>query len=87
MTRVYVNWETQKVIGVEQAEEIIKRKQEEYMDEPINFEDYLYENFTVVQVWEMDDKQKDKVLSEFSARQHECANEWFDNEFCEYEIE
>ena len=35
----------------------------------------------------MDDRQKESVMEDYTIHQKEQAEEWFDNEFCEYEVE
>lgn len=85
--RVYVNWETQEVYGPEQTEEVIERKFQEFCDDDEIFEDYLTERFTICQIWEMSDDERAEVLEEFNKLQREEAEDWFDDEFCEYCVE
>lgn len=85
--RVYVNWETQEVIGPSQVETIIDEKTSEYISDDSAFSDFLYENYTIEQVWRMDDIRKEDVLSDYSAGCRDEAEEWFDDNFCEYEVE
>ena len=85
--RVYVNWETQEVCGPEQAAETIGRKHEELCADDAIFEDYLTERFTICQIWALSDEERTEILSEFSELQREEAEEWFDDEFCEYCVE
>ena len=85
--RVYVNWETQEVYGPEQTEEVISRKHEELCADDAIFEDYLTEYFTICQIWALTDEERTEILSEFSEFQRGEAEEWFDEEFCEYEVE
>ena len=85
--RVYVNWETQEVYGPEQTEEAIGRKHEELCADDAIFEDYLTKRFTICQIWTLTDEERTEILSEFSEFQRGEAEEWFDEEFCEYEVE
>ena len=86
--RVYVNWETQEIVGPNQIEALIDRKLSDYLDEDDLFEEYLHErNYTLVEVWYMDDKQRESVMEDYAAYQKGEAGEWFDEEFCEYEVE
>ena len=85
--RVYVNWETQEVVGPEQASEVIDRKFQEYCDDDAIFEDYLLQNFTICQIWELTEEEREDILSKFNSLQREEAEEWFDDEFCEYCVE
>ena len=84
--RVYVNWETQEIVGPNQVEEIIDRKLSDYLanDDLLM---YLEERYNLSEVWEMDDKQKESIMEDFTAYQREQAEEWFDEEFYEYEVE
>ena len=86
--RVYVNWETQEVVGPNQIEEIIDSKLSDYLENDDLLEIYLEErNYTLVEVWYMDDKQRKSVMEDYAAQQRECAEKQFDTEFCEYEVE
>lgn len=85
--RVYVNWETQEVYGPEQAEEAIERKFQEYCDDNAIFEDYLMQQFTICQIWDFSDEERANILSNFNSLQREEAEDWFDDEFCEYCVE
>ena len=85
--RVYVNRETQEVIGPNQVEETIDRKLSDYLENDDLLEIYLEERYTLVEVWYMDDKQRESVIEDYAAYQREYVEKQFDNEFCEYEIE
>ena len=85
--RIYVNWETQEVYGPEQAAEAINRKFQEYCDDDAIFEDYLTEHFTICQIWDLSEEERDDILRKFNSLQREYADEWFDDEFSEYEVE
>ena len=84
--RVYVNWETQEIVGPNQVEEIIDRKLSDYLTND-DLLMYLEERYNLSEVWEMDDKQKKSIMEDFIAYQGELVGEWFDKEFCEYEVE
>lgn len=85
--RVYVNWETQEVVGPNQIEEIIDRRLSDYLEDDKLLEEYLMERYTPAAVWYMDDKQKESVTKEYTAYQREYIEKQFDNNFCEYEVE
>ena len=86
--RVYVNWEIQEVVGPNQIEALIDQKLSDYLNDDDLFEEYLHEhNYTLVEVWYMDDKQRESVIEDYAAYQREQAEKWFDEEFCEYEVE
>ena len=84
--KVFVNWETQEVIGPNQVEEIIDRKLSDYLTND-DLLMYLEERYNLSKVWEMDDKQKESIMEDFTNYQREQAEEWFDEEFYEYEVE
>lgn len=84
---VYVNWETQEVVGPNQVETIIDRKLSDYLEDDDLLEDYLEERYTLAAVWRMDDRRKESIMEDYTAYQKEQAEEWFDDEFCEYEVE
>ena len=84
--RVYVNWETQEIVGPNQVEEIIDRKLSDYLSND-DLLMYLEERYNLSEIWEMDDKQKESIMEDFTAYQRELVGEWFDTEFCEYEVE
>ena len=84
--RVYVNWETQEIVGPNQVEEIIDRKLSDYLTND-DLLMYLEERYNLSKVWEMDDKQKESIMEDFTNYQREQAEEWFDEEFYEYEVE
>ena len=84
---VYVNWETQEVVGPNQIEEIIDRRLSDCLKDDQPLEEYLAEYYTLAEVWHMDDRQKENVMEDYTIHQKEQAEEWFDNEFCEYEVE
>ena len=85
--RVYVNWETQEIVGPNQVEAIIDKKASEYINDESAFSDFLYENYTIEQVWRMDSREKNNVLNDYCAGWRDEAEEWFDSKFCEYEVE
>ena len=86
--RVYVNWETQEVVGPNQIEALIDQKLPDYLDNDDLFEEYLHErNYTIVEVWYMDDKQRESVIEDYAVYQREYIEKQFDTEFCEYEVE
>ncbi len=86
--RVYVNWETQEIVGPNQIEEIIDQKLSDYLEDDELLEIYLEErNYTLVEVWYMDDKQRESVMEDYATYQREYVEKWFDKEFCEYEVE
>lgn len=85
--RVYINWDTQEVYGPEQAEEAIERKFQEYCDDNAIFEDYLMQQFTICQIWDFSDEERANILSNFNSLQRLEAEDWFDGEFSEYEVE
>lgn len=85
--RVYVNWETQEIIGPNQVEEIINRRLSYYLEDDQLLEEYLEKYYSLAEVWRMDDKQKESIMEDYTIHQKEQAEEWFDNEFCEYEVE
>ena len=85
--RVYVNWETQEIVGPNQVEEIIDRKLSDYLENDDLLEIYLEERYSLSEVWHMDDRQKESVMEDYAIHHKEQAEEWFDNEFCEYEVE
>lgn len=87
MTRVYVNWETQEVVGGHQADEVIERKVSEYLEDEELLEEYLYEHFSHSAIWNMNAKQKEETFEKYTAYQKEQAENWFDDEFCEYFVE
>lgn len=87
MTRVYVNWETQEVVGGHQADEVIDRKVSEYLEDEELLDEYLYERFSLSAIWNMDAKRKEEVFEEYTAYQREQVEDWFDDEFCEYLVE
>ena len=85
--RVYVNWETQEIVGPNQIEALIDQKLSDYLEDDELLEIYLEERYTPAAVWHMDDKQKESVMEDYTAYQREYVEKQFDNEFCEYEIE
>ena len=86
--RVYVNWETQEVVGPNQIEALIDQKLSDYLENDDLLEIYLEErNYTLVEVWYMDDKQRESIMEDYAAYQREYAEKQFDTEFCEYEVE
>ena len=85
--RVYVNWETQEVVGPNQIETAIDRKISDYLEDDDLFEEYLETRYTFTSIWCMDDKQKENIFEEYTAHLKELAEDWFEGEFCEYDIE
>ena len=85
--RVYVNWETQEIAGPNQIEEVIDRKLSNRLNDDQFLEEYLTEYNTIAEIWHMDDRQKKSVMEDYTTCQREQVEEWFDNEFCDYEIE
>ena len=83
--RVYVNWETQEIVGPNQVEEIIDRKLSDYLTND-DLLMYLEERYNLSEVWEMDDKQKESIMEDFTNYQREQVEEWFDEEFCEDKV-
>ena len=85
--RVYVNWETQEVVGPNQIEAFIDQKLSDYLEGDELLEIYLEERYTLSAIWYMDDEQRESVMEDYAAYQREYVEKQFDNEFCEYEIE
>ena len=85
--RVYVNWETQEIVGPNQIEETIDRRLSDYLEDDQLLEEYLAEYYTLAEVWHMDDRQKERVMEDYTVCHKEQAEKWFDDEFCEYEVE
>lgn len=85
--RVYVNWETQEVVGPNQIEETIDRRLSDCLEDDQLLEEYLAEYYSLAEVWHMDDRQKESVMEDYTVCQKEQAEKWFDDEFCEYDIE
>ena len=85
--RVYVNWETQEIVGPNQIEEIIDRRLSDCLKDDQPLEEYLAEYYTLAEVWHMDDKQKESIMEDYADYQREYVEEQFDTEFCEYEVE
>lgn len=85
--RVYVNWETQEVVGPNQIEALIDQKLSDYLRDDELLEIYLEERYTLSAIWYMDDKQRESVMEDYTAYQREYVEKQFDDEFCEYEIE
>ena len=85
--RVYVNWETQEIVGPNQIETLIDQKLSDYLRDDELLEIYLEERYTLSAIWYMDDKQRESIMEDYTAYQREYVEKQFDNEFCEYEIE
>lgn len=85
--RIYVNWETQEIAGPNQVEEVIDRKLSDRLKDNQFLEEYLTEYYTIAEVWHMDDRQKESVMEDYTTCQREQVEKWFDDEFCEYEVE
>ena len=85
--RVYVNWETQEIVGPNQVEEIINRRLSDCLNDDQLLEEYLEKYYSLAEVWRMDDKQKESIMEDYTDYQREYVEEQFDNEFCEYEVE
>ena len=85
--KVFVNWETQEVIGPNQVEETIDRKLSDYLENDDLLEIYLEERYTPAEVWHMDDRQKESVMEDYTDYQREHVEKQFDIDFCEYEVE
>ena len=65
--KVYVNWETQEIVGPNQIEEIIDCKLSDYLENDDLLEIYLEERYSFSEIWKMDDKQKKDVMEDFIA--------------------
>ena len=85
--RVYVNWETQEVVGPNQIEEIIDRRLSDCLKDDQPLEEYLAEYYTLAEVWHMNDRQKESVMEDYTDYQREHVEKQFDTDFCEYEVE
>ena len=85
--RVYVNWETQEIVGPNQVEEIINRRLSDCLNDDQLLEEYLEKYYSLAEVWRMDDKQKESIMEDYTDYQREYVEEQFDTEFCEYEVE
>ena len=85
--RVYVDWETQEVVGPNQIEALIDQKLSDYLEDDELLEEYLEERYTLSAIWHMDDEQKESVMEDYTTYQREYVEKQFDTEFCEYEVE
>ena len=85
--RVYVNWETQEVVGPNQIEALIDQKLSDYLEDDELLETYLRERYTLSAIWYMDDEQRERVMEDYADCHREYVEKQFDNNFCEYEVE
>lgn len=85
--RVYVNWETQEIVGPNQVEEIIDRRLSDCLNDDQLLEEYLEKYYSLAEVWRMDNKQKESIMEDYADYQREYVEEQFYTEFCEYEVE
>ena len=85
--RIYVNWETQEVLGANQSDEWISDKQTEYMNDAGFISDFLEDHTSIYELWNMDSTDKEHLfenLEEFALKEAESD---FAMNFCDYEVE
>lgn len=77
---LYVNWYDQEIITAEQYKERLDKQIEEEMG-LYRFSDWLEDNYTATEIFDMDDDTKELAIEEFKefARndiEHEFSNNW-----------
>ena len=77
---LYVNWYDQEIITAEQYKERLDERIEEEMG-LYRFSDWLEDNYTAAEVFEMDDDMKEFAIEEFKefakdSIEHDFVNEW-----------
>jgi hypothetical protein len=74
------------VISEEKFEEYVKERADEFREEEPRFEDYLSDNYTCKEIFDMNDKERAEVRKEYLAKceddaRAEIEDEWDYNEF------
>lgn len=62
---VYVNWNEQKVMTEEKYNEEITRRAEEFCKEDENFANWLDENYSTLELYNIEGKQREEVRRAF----------------------
>ena len=70
----YVTEEELRVIFVEEGE-------------APNFEDWLENNYTAVEIYKMTERERDEIIDEFDKYFTECFDEWVDGRFTVIEVD
>lgn len=66
---IYVNWELHKVCNEEELQDNINSLAEDYVNDNDYFTDFLDEKFTTIEVWDLDNEEKENIFEEFK---NEC---------------
>lgn len=84
---VYVDWTEERILNVDEAKVVFE---EEYLSEfensSSNFEYWLEDNCSIIEVWEMSNEEKKEVYEEYKAFVKEEAFKEFKTDFKEVKI-
>lgn len=62
---VYVNWELHKVCNEEELQDNINSLAEDYVNDDERFADFLDGRFTTVEVWNLDNEERENIFGDF----------------------
>ena len=84
--KLYVNWSENKILTPKQFEEMLDKKVKERVADEDAFLDYLEQYFTRMELFEMDEEEKENVKQDFQEHCEEIIHrELVESRFSEYE--
>lgn len=84
--KLYVNWSESKILTPKQFEKVLGEEVKERVAEEDAFLDYLEQYFTRMEIFEMDEEEKESVRQDFQEHCEEVVyRELIGNRYSEYE--
>lgn len=73
MVKLYVNWYSKIILNEKQAEETVKNEYFSSATSCDNFNEYLSENYSCVELFDMGENEKKTICAEFMEKMKETA--------------
>ena len=87
-SRVYgYGYDNPDIISEEQYEELIAERKEKLEKDEVEFEDYLSDNYSWKEVFDMDEDEKDEVRAEYATKCADWARDDLEEDWDYEEIE
>ena len=89
IVKIRVNWEKERILSEKEAEEFFEKEYlSDYLGEDSeNFGEWLYNNYTHLDVWHMTKEEREKAYRKFEKETKEERWEDFEYDFPLFELE
>lgn len=73
--KFFINWQDEQVYSEKELQDEIKRVAGEYLENTLQFQEWLEEHYTIVEVFNLDEDGKKDVLDKYSKACQDWAKE------------